>query len=110
MSKTALGDGVFSTASDVIGFSLDRFNPSLTAGSALSTLYAGGTTLSAADVFILTGTGGSFYVPAAAHGLIGATDNIDSLDQHNVEPIPEPGSIGLLGVFIAGLLYRRKRN
>ena len=104
------GDMIFSSASDVVGYSLDRSDPSLAAGSPLSLLYAGGAALSPADVFIQTGTGGSFYVPAAFHGLL-FNDNIDALDQTNA--VPEPGTTSVLCIAAIGLLARirlRRKN
>ncbi len=84
------GDLAFG-GSDFIGFSLSRTSPSLEAGSPLSLRFAGGAALSAADVFILTGTGGAFLVPASSHGLL-FDDNIDALDQ-----VPEIGDEFVLG-------------
>ncbi len=101
------GDMIFSSGADVIGFSLDRADPSLTAGSTLSLLYAGGAALSPADVFILTGTGGAFYVPASSHGLL-FTDNIDALDQTFV--VPEPGTTSVICLAAIGLFIRRRRR
>ena len=83
------GNTVFGT-DDVVGFSLSRTSPSLESGSPLSLRFAGGAPLSPADIFILTGTGGAFYVPASSHGLL-FTDNIDAMDQ-----VPEISDI-LLG-------------
>lgn len=66
---------------------------------------------SAADVFLGSFTPGFPFIPAVSLGLL-AGDNLNALDVFEEEPIPEPSTIALLGIGLAGLggSYLRRRR